>query len=161
MIAALLLLLAASPRVLLVDKAFEIPARQWRYWDHSLSTEPALLSCQFESERPDTRVRVALVSRRELDAWLSGRDHDEIGSTPVGPSGMLEVAAHDPETYVVIENLGPRPASVHLRVFLDEAAVRYLSRGRRLAVVAISIGVFFAIVSLSARKLLKAIKPGP
>ena len=159
MIAALVFL-AASPQVLLVDKVFEIPAMQWRYWDHSLSAGPALLSCYFESGRPDTRVRVALVSRGELDAWLSDRDHDEIGSTPVGPSGMLRVAAHDPETYVVIENLGPRPASVHLRVFLDEAAVRYLSRGRRLAVVAISFGVFFAIVSLSARKLLKAVRTG-
>ena len=157
MIAALVFL-AASPQVLLVDKVFEIPAVQWRYWDHSLSAEPALLSCQFESERPDTRVRVALVSRRELDAWLSGRDHDEIGSTPAGPSGMLRVAAHDPETYVVIENLGPRPARVHLRVLLDEPPVRYLSRGRRLAVVAISFGIFFAIVSLSARKLLKAVR---
>jgi hypothetical protein len=45
-------------------------------------------------------------------------------------------------------------------VFLDETAVRYLSRGRRLTVVAISFGVFFAIVSLSARKLLKAVRPG-
>jgi hypothetical protein len=159
MIAALLFLLAAPPRVELVDKVFEIPAMQWRYWDHPLNAEPALLSCLFESERPDTRVRVALVSHMELEAWLGGRDHDEMGSTPVGPSGMLRVAAHDPETYAVIENLGPRPASVHLRVFLDEPPVRYLSRGRQLAVVAISFGVFFAIVSLSARKLLKAVKP--
>jgi hypothetical protein len=158
MIAALLFLLTAAPRVLLVDKVFEISAMQWRYWDHPLSSEPALLSCQFESERPDTRVRVALVSRRELDKWLRGRDHDEIGSTPPGPGGMLRVAAHDPETYVVIENLGLRPAGVHLRVFLEEPPVRYLSRGRQLAVLAISFGVFFAIVSLSARKLLKAVR---
>ena len=71
---------------------------------------------------------------------------------------MLRVAAHDPETYVVIENLGLRPAGVHLRVFLEEPPVRYLSRGRQLAVLAISFGVFFAIVSLSARKLLKAVR---
>jgi len=159
MIAALLFLLAASTRVDLVDKVFEIPAMQWRYWDHSLSAEPALLRCVFESERPDTRVRVALVSRKELDAWLSGRDHDEIGSTAAGPRGTLRAVAHDPDAYVVIENLGPRPASVHLRIFLDEPPVRYLSRGRQLAVVTISFGVFFAIVSLSARKLLKAAKP--
>ena len=93
MIAALLFLLATSPRAELVDKVFEIPARQWRYWDHALSTEPAELSCMFESGRPDTRVRVALVNRRELNAWLGGRDHDEIGSTPVGPSGVLRVVA--------------------------------------------------------------------
>lgn len=158
--AALVFLLAASPRALPVDRVFEIPGMQWRYWDHPLNAEPALLSCQFVSERPDTRVRVSLISRAELDAWLSGRDHDELGSTPVGPSGMLRVAAHDPGTYVVIENRGPRAASVHLRVFLDEPSVRYLARGRQVTVVAISFGVFFAIVSLSARKLLKAVKAG-
>jgi len=158
MMAALVFLLAASPRALLVDKAFEIPAMQWRYWDHALNAEPAVLICQFDSLRPDTRVRVALVSRGELDAWLSGRDHDEIGSTPAAPSGILRVAAHDPQTYVVIENRGARPASVHLRVFLDEAQVRYLSPGRRAAVVAISLAVFFAIVSFSARKLWNAVR---
>jgi hypothetical protein len=160
MIVALVFLLATSPRPLLVDKAFQIPALQWRYWDHPLTAEPALLVCQFDSERADARVRVALVSRRELNAWLSGHDHEELGSTPVGPSGVMRVAAHDPETYVVIDNRGARPAAVHLRVFLDAASVRYLSRSRRLVVVVISFAVFFGIASFSARKLLKAAKPG-
>jgi hypothetical protein len=65
---------------------------------------------------------------------------------------------HDLDTYVAIENRAPRPVRVRLRVFLEQPQVRYLSRGRQLAVIVISFGVFFAIVSLSARKLLKAIR---
>jgi hypothetical protein len=65
---------------------------------------------------------------------------------------------HDLDTYVAIENRGPQPVRVRLRVFMEQPRVRYLSRGRQLAVIAISFGVFFAIVSLSARKLLKAVR---
>jgi hypothetical protein len=65
---------------------------------------------------------------------------------------------HDPDTYVVIENQAARAARVRLRVYLEQPQVRYLSRGRQLAVIAISFGVFFAIVSLSARRLWKAIR---
>ena len=65
---------------------------------------------------------------------------------------------HDPDTYVAIENRGPQPVRVRLRVFLEQPRVRYLSRGRQLAVILISFGVFFAIVSLSARKLMRSIK---
>jgi len=160
MIAALLFLLAAPRPAVLVDKVFEIPAMQWRYWDRPLSEAPALVGCEFAAETRDARARVVLVNRAELDQWLAGRDHEEIGSTPVGPRGMLHVAAHDPDAYVVIENRGPRPVAVHLRVFLDEPPVRYLSRERQLAVIAVSLGVFLAIATLSARKLLKAVGKG-
>jgi hypothetical protein len=123
-----------------------------------LSTEQAEFSCLFESDARDARIRVALVGRKDLNRWLNGRDHDEMSSTPTGATGRLQVAAYDPETYVIIENRGLRPANVHLRVYLDEPPVQYLSRARRLAVVAISFGVFCAIVSFSARKLLKAVR---
>jgi hypothetical protein len=155
MTAALLLLLVGWSRVALVDKVFEIPAGQWRYWDHTLNGEPAVLGCQFDST-PGARVRVVLVSRTELAAWVAGRDHEEIGATAPGSRGTLQIPVHEPDAYVVIDNRGARPANVRLRVFLEEPPVRHLSRQRQLAVIAISFAVFFAIVSLSARKLLQA-----
>jgi len=155
MTAILVLLLAAWSRVTLVDKAFEIPAGEWRYWDHSLNDEPAELGCTFESE-PGTRVRAVLISHAELTEWLAGREHAEIAATSYGARGVLQIAVHEPDAYVVIDNGGSRPAEVHLRVFLDQQQVRYLSRQRRLAVIVISFGAFFAIVTLSARKLLHA-----
>jgi hypothetical protein len=158
MIAALLLLLAAFPRADRIDETFEIPARDWRYVPRPLIEQPAMVDCVFQSERPGARVRLVLLSLADLNAWRAGRDHEEIAATPAGPRGALRMSVHDADTYVAMENRAAQPVRVRLRVFLEQPSVRYLSRGRQLAVIAISFGVFFAIVSLSARKLLKAIR---
>jgi hypothetical protein len=159
MIAALLFLMAAFARADLIDETFEIPAGDWRYVPRPLTEEPAMVDCIFQCGRPDAQVRLVLVSHAGLNAWRTGRDHDEIAATPAGPRGTLRTSVHDADTYVAIENRAPQPVRVRLRVFLEQPRVRYLSRGRQLAVIAISFGVFFAIVSFSARKLLKAIRP--
>ena len=158
MIAALLFLLAASARVDLIDENFEIPANDWRYVPRPLIQQPAMLDCLFQSDRPDAQVRLVLLSHADLNAWRMGRDHDEIATTPVGPRGALRMSVHDVDTYVAIENRTGRPVRVRLRVVLVEPQVRYLSRSRQLTVIVVSFGVFFAIVSLSARKLLHAIR---
>jgi hypothetical protein len=157
MIAALLFLLAFSARVEVVNESFEIPANDWRYVPRPVNVEPALVSCDFSSG-PRARVSVALLSRSDLDARRAGRDYEEIAASPAGPRGMLRVAVHEPDAYLVIQNHAAESATVHLRVFLEEPQVRYLSRRRQLAVIVISFALFFAIVTLSARKLLKAIK---
>jgi hypothetical protein len=157
MVTVLLLWLAFAARVELINETFEIPANDWRYVPRAVTQEPALVECDFRSA-PDARVRVALVGRGDLDARRAGREYEEIAATPVGPRGILRMAVHEPDTYVLIENHGPQPARVRLRVFLEEPQARYLSRGRKLAVIVISFAVFFAIVSLSAVKLLKAIR---
>jgi len=154
----LFLWLAFSARVELVNKVFDIPAGEWRYWDRPLAEEPALVSCEFQSASPGARVRVALVERDQLDAWLAGRDHQEVAATVAGQRGSLHLPLHDADVYVVIDNRGAQPASVRLGVFLEQPQVRTLSRGRQLAVILISFGVFFAAGSLSAMKLLKAIR---
>ena len=158
MIAVLLFLFAAFPQVDRIDENVEIPANDWRYVPRPLTQQPAMLDCIFESDRPDARVRLVLLSHADLNAWRVGRDHEEIAATPAGPRGTLRMSVHEVDAYVAIENRAPRPARVRLRVFLEEPRVRYLSRGRQLAVIMVSFGVFFAIVSLSARKLLKSIR---
>jgi len=158
MIAALLFLLAAFARADLIDETFEIPASDWRYVPRPLTQQPAMLDCVFQSDRPDAQVRVVLLSHADLNAWRLGRDHEEIAATPAGPRGALRTSVHDVDTYVAIENRAPQPVRVRLRVSLEQPRVRYLSRSRQLAVIVISFGVFFAIVSFSARKLLKAIR---
>jgi hypothetical protein len=158
MIAALLFLLAAFARVDLIDENFEIPANDWRYVPRPLTQQPAMVDCVFQSDRPDTQVRLVLVGETDLNLWRAGRDHQEIAATPAGSRGTLRIPVHDADTYVAIENRAPKPVRVRLRVFLEQPRVRYLSRSRQLAVIVISFGVFFAIVSLSARKLLKSIR---
>ena len=120
--------------------------------------QPAIASCEFEADGAGGQVRVAPVNREELDAWLAGRSHQEMAATPPSRRGRLRMAINDLDTYVAIDNAGPQAAKVRLHVFLEEPQVRYLSRRRQLAVIILSFGVFFAIVSFSARKLLKAIR---
>lgn len=158
MIAALLFLLALAPHPDLIDEHFEIPASDWRYVPRAITQEPAMVDCVFQADRPDAQVRLVLLTHEDLNAWRLGRDHEEIAATPAGPSGMLRIPVHDLDTYVAVENRAPRPARVRLRVFQEQPRVRYLSQGRQLAVIIISFGVFFAIVTFSARKLLKALR---
>jgi len=158
MIAALLFLLAALPGAQPIDENFEIPARDWRYVPSPLTEQPAMVDCLFQADRQDAQVRLVLLSEADLSLWRAGRDYEEIAATSPGPHGMLRTPVHDTDTFVAIENRGPRAVRVRLRVFLEQPRVRYLSRGRQLAVILISFSVFFAIVSLSARKLMRSIK---
>ena len=157
MVAALLLLMTAFLSVDLIDEKFEIPASDWRYVPRPVTADPAVVDCVFVADRTDAQVRLVLLSQADLNAWRVGQDHEEIATTPVGPRGVLRVSLHDPDAYMAIENRGRQPAGVRLRVFLEHPNVRLLSRGRRLAVILISFGVFFTIVIFSARRLLKAI----
>jgi hypothetical protein len=157
MTAALFLLLALFARGDLVDETFEIPANDWRYVPRPLTQQPAMVDCVFQADRPDAQVRLVLLSQSDLNEWRAGRDHEEIASTPAGRRGTLRMPVHEADTYVVIENAAAKTVRVRLRVYLEQPQVRYLSRGRQLAVIVISFGVFFAIVSVSARKLMKSI----
>jgi hypothetical protein len=63
----------------------------------------------------------------------------------------------------VVDNRGRPAANVHLRIRLDfglapELAVRRLSPGRQLTVIALSCAFFFGVVTYSARRLLKGLR---
>jgi hypothetical protein len=157
MIAALLFLAAYLP-IDLINESYEVPAHDWRYVPRPLVQEPVEVDCVFTAETRDAQARVALVSGEDLSAWRAGHEHDELATTAVGARGALRVLVHDSDTYVAIENRGQQPVRVHLRAFAEQPYVRYLSRQRKLAVILISFGVFFAIVTLSARRFLRGMR---
>jgi hypothetical protein len=156
MIAALVLWLAASPPLELVNQVFDIPARQWRYIEIPANPPGAVLNCEFQAS--GSEVRLVLAGRGQLNAWRAGRGPQGTAATPIAWRGSLRAAVREPDVDVAIDNSGPQPARVHLRVMREEPPVRYLSRARKLAVILISFGIFFAIVTFSARKLFKAIR---
>lgn len=160
MIAALLFLAAYLP-IDLINENFEIPANDWRYVSRPLVKEPVEVDCVFTADSRDAQVRVALVSGEDLNAWRAGHEHEELATTILGARGALRALVHDSDTYVAIENRGRQPVRVHLHAFAEQPQVRYLSRRRKLAVILISFGVFFAIVTLSARRLLHSLRPPP
>jgi hypothetical protein len=159
---ALILLLAAT-RVELVDEVYQIPAKNWRYVDLGLKQRPAVVSAHFDTEGNDARVGLTLLRAEDLERFRGGLPHGSIDSTAAGPRGALSYDVPSPGDYVlVIDNDAPAPVAVRLNVWLDFArhgpAMSQLSPQRQLTVVLVSFAVFFAIVSFSAHRLLRAVR---
>ncbi len=160
---ACLLLLAASTSVELADELYHIPPRNWRYMELGLNQRPALVNARFEVDEGQPRIRLALMPQADLERLRAGLTPALLSVTPAGPSGRLFYDLPQAGSYVlVVENRGPTEAVVHLRVLLDfggrqSLTVTQISPLRRAVVVALSLAVFFAVVTYSARRLLRAI----
>jgi hypothetical protein len=165
-----LILLAASTHVELVNEVVRIPPGDWRYVEVGLKQRPAFVSADYTVEPGSPELRLALIRRDQLDD-LQGKQPGAalpdgvFAITAPGRSGRLRYRAQVRGEYaVVIDNrLGGRPAAAHLRVSLDFGGrpgpeVTSLSPLRQLTVILITFVVFFAIVSYSARRLLRGIR---
>lgn len=163
--AALLLLLATGPQVLL-DEVFNIPAAEWRYVPVVLNQLPVTLECQFRVVSGSAHVRAALANREGLERLRLSRSPEFLAATAFRAQGNFRYPVREPDEYaVILENSreGGAPAVVELRVSLDFSArgqpqVRYLSPQRRLVVILVSLAVFLAIVTYSGWKLLGVLR---
>jgi hypothetical protein len=164
-VVACLLLLAASSRVELVDEVFQIPANEWRYVELGLKQRPAFVDADYEVRSGPRQVRLELIRGVEMERLRREQPHGVIAVTRPGPSGALRYGIRGPDDYaVVVDNrAGDQPAGVHLRIWLDFAGgrapeVTMLSPERRLIVILLSFTVFFAIVTWSAKRLLRFVR---
>lgn len=165
MVFAWILLLAASTGSELADEVCQIPAGDYRYVEVELHRNPARVSASYEVQAGAGRVRLALMRREDLERFRDELPHGLIAVTDLGRAGQLTDPYHRRGDYVVVvdNREGSGPATVHLRVWLDFGAgrgpgVTLLSSQRRLAVVAISFGVFFAMVTYSGGRLWRAVQ---
>ena len=162
MTAALLLMFFAADAQTLLDEVVEVPSNDWRYAQVVLKQLPVTIEYEFQVISGDGAIRAALVNLEGLEDVKKG-DREPLGSGAFQRQGNFSRLIGVPDEYaVVIENRGPGRASVRLRVSLDfserRVQVRYLSSKRRWAVIGISTSVFLAIVLISARKLLGAMR---
>lgn len=162
----LLLLLAASAHLILIDDVYTVPASEWRYVEVVLQQQPVVVECDFKLVSGNSAVRSVLITRTDLQQFRLNRPVNLLAATPFEASGSFRHQVRLPGTYaVIIQNRqeDAESAKVNLRVALDfsggaQPQVQYVPRRRQLAVILISFAVFFAIVTYSARKLLRAIK---
>jgi hypothetical protein len=153
---------AAQERVSLIEETIRVPASDWRPVYLPLRQRPATVLGSFVVSPPGS-VRVVLMTTRDLRRLEDGLSHQPLLSTGYEQSGGFRYSFRQPGEYVlVIDNrLDARgPADVRLRVSLEfspaRPAARTLSPRRRLAVVALSLAMFAAIVLWSGRRLLRA-----
>jgi hypothetical protein len=164
--AGCLLLLAASTRVDLVDEVYRIPRGEWKYVELDLHQQPATVSATYELQSGSGPVRLALMTREDLQHFRNDADHGVLVVTPPGKSGAFNYRVRRPGEYVIVvdNRAGTQPAAVHLKINLDFARrgpdVTQLPPQRQLTVVVISFAVFLGIVTYSARRLLKVFGPG-
>jgi hypothetical protein len=161
---ALLWLLAVPSQSMhqtLMDEVYNIPASDWRYVPVVLKQPPVTVECVFRVISGGGAVRVGLVNAQGLAAMRQGRRRDMLATTSFLNSGKLRHEVLDADEYAVIvdNTLDARAAvQVRLQVSLDfparlQTQVRVLSTGKRIAVVVISLLVFFGIVTYAGRKL--------
>jgi ferric-dicitrate binding protein FerR (iron transport regulator) len=148
MIFALLLLLAAPERLVVMNETVRVPAGEWRPFAIRLK-DGAMLDCRFAVERGESGVRLALVPWGDVGRLRERRGHHLIFSTGYDRTGAFRFALDTPGDYaLVVDNrmADSEPADVRIRVALMRAgfraAGRELSPERRAAVVTITSLVF-------------------
>jgi len=163
MVLASIVLLAASSSGDVVDEVQQIPAGDWKYREISLRL-PARISAGYEVLSGSGRVRIALMLREDLER-MNGDLPGSILVTAEGRRGYFVDRVRRRGDYVIVldNQDGRDAATVRLRVSLDFAGqgadVGRLTPQRQIIVVAVSCVAFLGIVTVSARKLLKAMRP--
>jgi hypothetical protein len=160
---AWILLLAASTSVDLVDEVYHIPAAEWKYVEINLRQQPAVVSASYDVPGGAANVRLALMTRADLEHFRNDLAHGILALTPIASSGTLNFRVREPSDYVlVVDNRADRDhaAAVHLRVALDfgqavTPLITTISPRRQITVIALSFIFFFGVVTYSARKLMK------
>src|SRR5579871_3289752 len=116
-----LLLLLAGSRVELVDEVYTIPPSKWRFVQVDLKQIPVAVHCDFKVVAQDAPVRVALLSREDLERLNADEPHGFLAASQPAAAGTLSYQLHRAGEYaVVIDNRELRaPVHVHLRVWLD------------------------------------------
>jgi hypothetical protein len=167
---ACVVLLAASTSVELVDEVYQIPPAEWKYVEVNLRQNPALVTASFRVQTGAVsgagNVRLALMTRADLERLREDLPHGLLAVTAPGKSGALSFRVRQPGDYVlVVDNRSSKaqPAAVHLRIALDFALpsgplVTRVSPQRQLTVIVLAFAFFFGVVAYSARKLLRAAK---
>ena len=156
--ALLLLLMASSGRLPLLDETVEVPAGEWRSFDIELDQSPAAIECRHAVLSGGAGVRVSLMHRADLERLRAGIRHRDLAATGYAQSSGFVYGPGPLGGYsVVVDNRveGRRTARVRLMVALlfPAAEPMELSSGRRLVVILATIAAMSLIAGYTARRL--------
>jgi len=165
---AWILLFSAATKVELTDEVYRIPSNEWWWVEVNLRQKPAEVSATYEVQSGPRKVRVALMTRDDLERLNNDLPHGVLAVSEPAKSGSLAYRVRRRGDYVLlVDNRvdGNQPAAVHLRIALDfaepqEPGEPQISSQRQLAVIAMSFAFFAGVVTYSAKRLWRA-RRGP
>lgn len=159
-----MLLLASPASVELLDETSTIAAGKWNFYPSmKLRQLPARVIANFDVLSPTGEVRLAMLLHQDTERLFKESPHGVLAATEPGRTGVLRYRVPHPDDYdIVVDNRsGAHDVTVRVRVSLDfsptgpEAATA--SPVRQFVVISISFVFFFAVVTYSARRILRAI----
>jgi hypothetical protein len=163
---AWIFLLSASTRVELTDEVYQIPRNEWWWVEVNLRQKPAEVSASYDIQSGPRKVRVALLTRDDLERLNNDLPHGVLAVSEPAKAGTLTYRVRRRGDYVLlVDNRvdGNQPAAVHLRIALDFAVPpgpeeSQLSPQRQLTVILMSFAFFAAVAGYSAKRLWRARK---
>ena len=162
-LACLLLTAASTPKPFVDEDQYRVQAGELERVLLPLRQNPAVVSASFSVEGGSGQVRIALVRQEDFeraDENPARLPEDALMVvTPRGRSGSFtHRVSHKGDYLILMDNRADKDnaAVVHMRVAWDYPKVSLLSPERQATVIAISFVTFFAVVTYSARRLLKA-----
>jgi hypothetical protein len=142
--------------VSLVNQTVKVRPGESERIDLTVQQRGAFLELDFEVSKGRSGVRVAIMNRRD----------DVLTTTEYKKQGRFQIALPEPGRYVlVVDNLleGRDTAECRVRAELliqpPPVEARELPLGRRLAVIAVSLGLFGSVAVYAGRKLWRAEPP--
>jgi hypothetical protein len=158
-----MLLLASPASIELLDETPTIAAGKWNYYAVNLRQRPARITAKFEVLSADGEVNHALQTHGDAERLFHDTPHGVLVSTGATRKGTLSFPVPRPDDYdIVVDNReGLHDVSVRVRVSLDFGvngpAVVTAAPMRQLTVIGFSFLFFFAVVTYSARRILRTI----
>lgn len=144
---------------------FRLEPGDYRWQTIAIRQTPSQVDCHFEVLSGNPSVHVELLPLSEFRQFDRGEEHETLVVTPNGRNGdfrrIIDVSGQ--YAVVVVNEKRAPPATVSLEVRTsvnpgDHDTARTVSPQRRLTVIVISFVFFFATVTWSARKLLRAMR---
>ncbi|MCZ2152209.1 MAG: hypothetical protein LC126_31080 [Bryobacterales bacterium] len=155
-----LLLAAAGPGPVRFERIVRVPAADFEALPLAVKNRPATVELEYEMRKGGAGVRIAVMPESEVSRFRAGRDPEEIASSSFEKSGRLKCYVATPGDYVVVvdNRLEPKAqATVDVRGVVtydsEPKEARYLPRGRRVVVITLSLGFFFAVAWFAGRRL--------
>ena len=143
-------------------QAIRLEAGDYRWFPFTIKQVPTELECHYEVLQGGTSVQVELLPMSEFRAFNRGREHQTLAVSPPSRSGAFHrTIAQVGEYLVAVKNAANSPSvivSLEVSTNPQSLAARELPPSRRLTVILISFALFFAIVTWSGVKLLRAVK---
>jgi hypothetical protein len=165
----LLLTSSVAFGVVLADATYQVPSGEWRSLHFPVTAVPSRVACRFEVQSQPGAARAVLLSREDLERFASHQPYGYLTATGEQSRGAFQFDLRQTGTFaVLLINSGAAKAASPIRFFASlgpvpqppAPAAAPLSPARKLATIAMSIGVFLVLLTWSGSRLLKAMRRG-